>query len=116
MANAQAYLHNRTGYLTHYTPYYVIGPLIGASLAGLFHLTHKGVLLGEDEDDESERDRQSGKDFSPDHQERLIHDKNGKGPGKFNQDSDDNESKSESNSGRGRDYDDDSGHRAKVGH
>ena len=50
MVNAVSYLDNNSGYLTHYTPYYVIGPLLGGLFAGLFHLLHKHVLLEQPKD------------------------------------------------------------------
>lgn len=48
-ANAITFLDDSKGYLTHYAPYYFVGPLIGGALAGIFHLIHKHVLLEEEE-------------------------------------------------------------------
>ena len=42
--NAVTFLDDETGYLKHYAPYYFIGPLLGAALAGVFHIMHKNVL------------------------------------------------------------------------
>ncbi len=71
--NAAAYLGNRTGYLSHYCTFYVIGPLLGASLAGLFHLMHKSVLP-EAAEDEAEERRQHAKEFDNDTSERFLTD------------------------------------------
>jgi hypothetical protein len=51
--NSTTFLDDDTGYLKHYAPYYFIGPLLGAAIAGFFHIIHKPVLVDEDaEEDE----------------------------------------------------------------
>jgi len=44
-SNSLMFLDNSKLYLSHYAPYYVIGPFAGGALAGLFHLIHKKFLL-----------------------------------------------------------------------
>ena len=64
--NAIMYLDDGKGYLTHYAPYYFVGPFLGAALAGLFHLLHKNALLEEPPRDVNERG------FSQEVKEGLI--------------------------------------------
>ena len=48
---AKIFLEEETDHLFHYVPFYIIGSLIGACLAGLFHLKHREILLEESEDE-----------------------------------------------------------------
>lgn len=68
MCNGVAFLDNSFGYLTHYTPYYFVGPLLGGALAGLFHLMHHDLLL----DAEKEADRDADGSFSHDVKDNLL--------------------------------------------
>ena len=43
--NSQIFLGEGTSYLLHYMPFYLIGPVLGACLAALFHVCHKNVML-----------------------------------------------------------------------
>ena len=64
MYNSITFLENENNSLTHYTPYYFVGPLIGATLAGGFHILHKMVLLEEKEDENH--------NFNQEYQKGLI--------------------------------------------
>lgn len=66
--NAMFFIDDSVGYLTHYSPYYFAGPLIGGLLAGFFHLVHKDVLLEECEDVERRHERE----FSNEVKQGLI--------------------------------------------
>lgn len=85
--NSMIFLDNPSGYLTHYAPFYFIGPLVGGMLAGFFHLLHKHVLLEEDKEVESRHERAFSREVkqgliehhdedeerkSPSHGHRLI--------------------------------------------
>ena len=67
-ANAMFFIDDSVGYLTHYSPYYFAGPLVGGLIAGFFHLVHKNVLLEECEDAERRHERE----FSHEVKQGLI--------------------------------------------
>ena len=67
-ANAVIFLDDPAGYLTHYAPYYFIGPLIGGMFAGMFHLFHRKVLLEGEEEGEHRHERA----FSHEVKQRLV--------------------------------------------
>ena len=48
---AKMFLTEDTDHIFHYIPFYIIGSLLGACLAGLFHLWHRDVLLEQSEED-----------------------------------------------------------------
>ena len=54
-ANAVTFLDDNNSYLSHYAPYYFVGPFLGGAIAGVFHLLHKHVLLEEPPKDSNER-------------------------------------------------------------
>ena len=50
--NQVTYLNNTNGQLSHYLPYFLMGPFLGGALAGIFHHhIHKKVLTEGDNDD-----------------------------------------------------------------
>lgn len=53
--NQSIFLNNETSYLTHYSPYYFLGPFLGGALAGFFHLLHRNVLLEEEPEERHTR-------------------------------------------------------------
>lgn len=67
-SNSLLFLGEGTKYLTHYMPFYFIGPILGACMAALFHAIHRNVMLDGLQDSEEK----SKQDFSFETKETLL--------------------------------------------